>query len=148
VKVKELSRYLFLLGAVPFLVLGTMHALYTPRRTDERKGLSPGDPALAEVMARTRLVLTRRTDMWRTWVGFNLSHSLGAVLFGTVVVLAGRNAASFGSNAAVFLPFAVIVSAAYLGLGLVYWFRTPITGIAIALVLFSSAWIVRFVGGW
>jgi hypothetical protein len=70
--VRELSRYLFLGGALPFLLLGGAHALHTPRKPSDRKGLSPWDPTMAESMARTRVLLTGRTDMWGGWVGFNL----------------------------------------------------------------------------
>lgn len=144
--VQELSRYLFLAGAVPFLLLGTTHAVLTPRQLHERKGLSPSDPGLAESMARSRILLTRRTDMWRAWIGFNLSHSLGAVLFGVLVVLVGRTSASFGYNAALFLPLAVVVSIAYLSLGITYWFHTPIIVIGLSVLLFSAAWVLYLVG--
>ena len=143
---QELSRYLFLAGALPFLLLGTAHAVQTPRQPAERKGLSPSDPSLAESMAHSSILLTRRTDMWRAWVGFNLSHSLGLVLFGGVMVLVGRTSASFGYNAGVFLPLAVIVSIAYLILGMAYWFRTPIIGIGLCVLLFSAAWVLHLVG--
>jgi hypothetical protein len=144
--VPELSRYLFLTGGLPFLLLGTLHAVYTPRRPSDRKGLSPADPSLAEAMTRSRMLLTRRTDLWRAWVGFNLSHSLGAVLFGAVVVLVGRTPASFAFNAAVFLPLAVVVSLVYLGVGLAYWFRSPLIGIGVSVVLFSAAWAAYLLG--
>jgi hypothetical protein len=144
--VQELSRYLFLAAALPFLVLGTAHATHTPRRPSDRKGLSPSDPSLAESMARSTILLTGRTDMWRAWVGFNLSHSLGAVLFGVLVVLVGRTSASFGNNATLFLPLAVVVSIVYLGLGMAYWFRTPIIGIGLSVFLFSVAWVLYLLG--
>ena len=143
---QELSRYLFLAGALPLLLLGTAHVVHTPRQPGERKGLSPADPGLAESMARSRVLLTGRTDMWRVWVGFNLSHSLGVLLLGVLVVLVGRTPASFGYNTAVFLPLAVVVSLAYLSLGLAYWFRTPIIGIGLSVLLFSSAWVLNLVG--
>ncbi len=47
VSMKELSRYLFLAGALPFLLLGTAHAVHTPRQPYERKGLSKSDPSLS-----------------------------------------------------------------------------------------------------
>jgi hypothetical protein len=146
VGVSELSRYFFLGGALPFLLLGAAHALHTPRQPTDRKGLSPADPALAESMTRSRMLLTGRTDMWRAWVGFNLSHSLGAVLFGAVVVLVGRTSESFAYNAPIFLPLAVVVSLVYLGLGAAYWFRTPIIGICLSIVLFLAGWAFYLVG--
>lgn len=136
----ELSRYLFLLGALPFVVLGLAHAAVTPQTPADAKGLSPRDPALREAMARERVLLTRRTTLWLAWVGFNLSHSLGAVLFGAVVVLIGRSLASFQAQAGVFLPFAVLVSAIYLVLGIRYWFRTPIIGLSLASACFLVSW--------
>lgn len=135
-----MSRILFLLGAVPFLFLGTAHALATPLRIDQSKGLSPRDAALRRTMIDATVLLTRRTNLWFAWVGFNLSHSLGAVLFGAAVVLVGRSDASYAAQADVFVPFAVLVAATYLAIGLRYWFRTPIAGIVVSLVCFVAAW--------
>ena len=110
----ELSRYFFLAGAVPFIVLGLAHARATPFGVNERKGLSPSDPTLAAAMAKSHPLLTRRTDIWRAWVSFNLTHSLGAVLFGAFVLLLGRNAVTFEQNAAFALPLSLVTSATYL----------------------------------
>jgi hypothetical protein len=141
----ELSRYLYLAGAVPFLVLGTAHAMATPRAPQEARGLSPSDPQLAEAMTKSRLRLTRRTDMWRAWVGFNLSHSLGVLAFGSFVVLTGSRAAVFDAQAPACVPFAVVVAAGYLWLACRYWFRTPIIGCALSLAFFLASWITRVV---
>ena len=142
----ELSRVLFIAGACPFILLGAAHALATPFRVDERKGLSPYDPGLAEQMARATVRLTRRTDMWRAWVGFNLSHSLGAVAFGLLVVLAGRSEASFAAEGSVFAPVALLVSSVYLALAVKYWFRTPIMGCALSAALFLASLVLLLVG--
>jgi hypothetical protein len=141
--VAELSRYLFLLGALPFVLLGIAHALATPLTPDETKGLSPRDPAYRQGMSEQTLLLTRRTNLWLTWVGFNLSHSLGAVLFGVVVLLIGRSAEAFRAGAPAFVPLAVVVSGIYLAIGLRYWFRTPIAGIVVSNVCFVASWAVR-----
>jgi hypothetical protein len=138
----ELSRYLFLIGALPFIFLGLAHAAATPKTPAEAKGLSPRDPAVRDAMARDSILLTRRTTLWLAWVGFNLSHSLGAILFGAVVVLIGRSPASFEGQASVFLPLAVVVSVIYLVLAVRYWFRTPIIGISLASVCFLVSWVL------
>ncbi len=142
----ELSRYIFLVGALPFVFLGMLHAVATPRTPAQSKGLSPRDGALREAMARETVLLTRRTTLWLAWVGFNLSHSLGAVLFGSVILLVGRSQASFQKQANVFLPFVVLVCAIYLWLALRYWFRTPIVGIALAGVCFVASWVLFVIG--
>lgn len=133
------SRILFLTGALPYLLLGLAHAAHTPRSTPERKGLSPRDPALAQAMAAGTLLITRRTDVWRAWVGFNFSHSLGAVFFGVSVLLAGRDAPTFAHEAPFWLPTAIAVGLIYLAIGLRFWFRAPIAGIACSLGSFVAA---------
>jgi hypothetical protein len=143
----DLSRYLFLLGALPFLFLGSVHAWATPRGTADSKGLSPRDPSLRETMSKETVLLTRRTNMWLAWIGFNLSHSLGAVLFGVVVLLIGRSPASFQAQAGVFLPLALVVSGLYLLLGFRYWFRAPIIGLASACLCFVISSLFYILGG-
>ncbi len=143
----ELSRYLFLVGALPFIVFGLLHAAATPQTPAHAKGLSPRDPAVRDAMAHDTILLTRRTTVWLAWVGFNLSHSLGLLLIGVVVVLIGRTSASFRAQAAVFLPLAVLVSATYLVLGVRYWFRTPIIGISLASVCFLVSWVLFATAG-
>ena len=143
----ELSRYLFLIGALPFIVFGFLHAAATPQTPAHAKGLSPRDPAIRDAMANDTILLTRRTTVWLAWVGFNLSHSLGLLLIGVVVVLIGRTSASFQAQAAVFLPLAVLVSATYLVLGVRYWFRTPIIGISLASVCFLVSWVLFATAG-
>jgi hypothetical protein len=135
----ELSRYAFLAGALPYVFLGIAHVLVTPRTAAESRGLSPRDRGTREAMVRDTLVMTRHTTLWNTWVGFNLSHSLGAILFGVAVLLVGRTPASFAGQAAVFLPFALAVAATYLWIGARYWFRKPIVGISISCACFTAA---------
>ena len=144
---RELSRYIFLAGAVPFVVLGAAHALATPRTPAQRKGLSPRTPAVREAMTNDTILLTRRTTMWLAWVGFNLSHSLGAVVFGSFVLLVGRSSMSFDTQAAAFLPFTVVVCGLYLILARRYWFRTPIIGIAVSGICFVVSWVLFVVRG-
>ena len=143
----HLSRYLFLAGATPFVVLGLAHAMATPLAAGDRKGLSPRAPDLADAMARTSPRLTNRTDMWRAWVGFNLSHSLGAFVFGAFVITVGRSAGSYGELASIAVPFASVVSTAYLGLAVKYWFRIPILGCALSVGSFLASWALLVLGG-
>jgi hypothetical protein len=143
----EMSRYLFVAGAVPFLVLGLAHVIATPLRLDQAKGLFPADVGLAKAMSQTPLVLTRRTNMWLAWVGFNFSHGLGAVFFAVAVLAIGRSTSSFTTQAGLFGPIAIVVSSAYLVLAIKYWFRTPILACALSVVLFVSSWLLSTFGG-
>jgi hypothetical protein len=136
----EFARWAFIVGALPFLVLGVAHLRHTPLLVTDRKGLSPRDPALAEAMTKSSPMLTSATDIWRAWVGFNLSHSAGAILFALFVLTIGRSAESFAGQAMLVLPLSVIIAASYLWMAVRYWFRIPVIGITVSLVAFSASW--------
>jgi hypothetical protein len=74
------SRALMALSSGIVLLLGVLHFLYTLRGPK----LTPRDPDLQRRMAEVSPVITKETSMWRCWVGFNVSHSMGLIFFGVV----------------------------------------------------------------
>jgi hypothetical protein len=78
--------------------------------------------------------------MWRAWVGFNFSHSVGAIVFGALCVCAGA-ALSFGIRAWTLLVL-LLISLIYLALSVRYWFRIPTAGIAVASLCLLVAWVM------
>jgi hypothetical protein len=81
---------LLILGGAVFLVLGCLHTAYTLLDLHDPRYLVPDDPSVAHAMANSVLRLSGgRTDMWRAWIGFNFSHSLGVLLLGVLAVWAG-----------------------------------------------------------
>ena len=126
-------RMVFLAGASIFGVLGTLHLFYT---FFSDKFLAR-DPAVVDAMKGTSPRISRGTTMWRAWIGFNASHSLGAMLLSVFyLLLAGWHMDVLaGSSAFAVLP--VIASAAYLMVARHYWFAAPFRGIAIATGCFA-----------
>jgi hypothetical protein len=131
---------LLILGGSVFGALGGLHATYTLLDLRNPRRLVPVDPSVINAMANSDLRLSRGgTDMWRAWIGFNFSHSLGLLLFATLAIWAG-----FRSNR---LPVAVmpgltLIGCAYLLLALLYWFRIPAIGVAIGTGCFAAAWVL------
>ena len=130
------SAMLYTVGGAIFCVLGTVHAVYVLMDLQHPRRLVPADPALIAAMAGSRVRLAgNATDMWRAWIGFNLSHSLGALLFGATAIAWPAIASGYAPLA--WLPAAV--AAVYLTIGLRYWFRVPSVAIAAATVAFAVA---------
>jgi len=74
------AKILMVLSASIVFTLGVLHLVYTfwgPK-------LTPREPTLQISMSQIAPVITRETTMWRCWVGFNASHSMGLILFGLV----------------------------------------------------------------
>jgi len=129
-------RYLFIAGAVPFLVLGLLHIIYSI--LDERRPhrIAPRDPELVDRMRAGTLILTRQTTVWRAWIGFNLSHGLGIVLFaGMLIHGAALHFDAVRSAAPELLFFAPVVASLYFLMSLRYWFRIPAIGSGLGAVL-------------
>lgn len=134
-----LSAAGLLAGGAIYVTLGLLHAIYTYTDTLRPRRIVPEDPAVIEAMKGTGVRLARGgTTMWRAWVGFNFSHSLGAVLFGLGCIAAGLCLERLAiPRAALAVP--VVVSALYLWLAVKYWFRIPVAGTALATALFAIA---------
>jgi hypothetical protein len=77
--------------------------------------------------------------MWRCWMGFNTSHSMGLILFGLVFgfLALARGQILFQS------PFLLVVGLAVLGgfvvLSKVYFFSAPLAGTSISLACYVAS---------
>jgi hypothetical protein len=143
----RIARLLLDLGGGIFLLLGSLHALYTFLDIHRPRRLVPQDPAVARSMAESPVRLARGgTTMWRAWVGFNFSHSIGAILFGALCICTG---AGIGAVVMPFwaLPILVLISLIYLALSVLYWFRVPTVGIAVASLCLLLAWVLYATAG-
>jgi hypothetical protein len=126
------ARILMVLSASIIFTLGAMHLVYTfwgPM-------LTPRDPALQISMSGTSPVITKETTMWRGWVGFNASHSMGLILFGLVFGFLALAHSQFLFES----PFLLVVGLAMLSgwvvLCKVYFFSAPLTGVGISLACY------------
>jgi hypothetical protein len=143
----RLARFLLVFGGGVFILLGLLHALYTYLDIGRPRRLVPQDPAVAQAMSKSNLRLSGTgTTMWRAWVGYNFSHSIGVVLFGTVCIGAGSVLGTMALPAWILFVL-VVIALLYFVVGLLYWFRTPVVGVALAGVCLLIAWIMyAFVG--
>ena len=117
------------------LLLGLVHLLYTFHGPK----LLPRDRDLQARMQEVSPVITRETTMWKAWIGFNASHSYGAILFGAVY---GYLALAHGAllfQSAYLLTLGLLLLAGYLFLGQRYWFSVPFRGILLATLLYVVA---------
>ena len=82
--------------------------------------------------------------MWKAWIGFNASHSYGAILFGAVYGYLALVHSAFLFQSRFLLLLGLLLLAGYVFLGKRYWFSVPFRGIALASALYSVGLVV----GW
>ena len=131
-------------GAI-YVLLGGLHALYTWLDIGKPRRIVPDDPAVIAAMRNSKIRLTRgATTMWQGWVGFNFSHSLGALIFGAVCLLVAASPGALPIPQWL-LPALALLSAFYLLLALRYWFRIPVLGTGVATGCLAAAWLLSLV---
>lgn len=130
-----MEQILLVVGASIFGVLGAMHLLYT-FFTNKFEAY---DPLVTEAMKSTSLVLTKETTVWKAWIGFNASHSLGAMLFAGIYIPLTVSYFTVIQQSLWFSTLPVIIGLCYLFLAKKYWFKTPFIGVLISTVCFIAA---------
>jgi hypothetical protein len=132
----------FIIGGSLFAILGLLHAVYTLADISRPRRLVPDDPAVIAAMSSSGVRLARgSTTMWRAWVGFNFSHSLGVAMFGVACIVAGLSLRSLAlPKAALLVP--VAIGALYFLLAIRYWFRAPAICVAAGTLCFVIGWLL------
>ena len=135
-----IDQILLIVGAAIFGVLGALHLYYTfftnMFMTCDRK--------VAEAMKATSPLLTNRTTMWNAWIGFNGSHSLGAIFIAMFYILLATTHMEVIRETKSFILLAVLIGVSYLALAIKYWFRIPLIGILIATICFAISAILIY----
>lgn len=129
------------LSAVVLLTLGVLHLVYT----FSGPLLTPRDPALRARMEEVHPVITRQTTMWRAWIGFNASHSMGAILFGLVYGYLASVHIQLLMSSQFLLGVGLAMLVGFVILAKLYWFKVPFIGVVVSLAFYVagivSAWM-------
>ena len=130
------------IGGAIYGLLGALHAVYTLLDIRDPRRIVPDDPLVISAMQTSKIRLTRgESTVWQGWVGFNLSHSLGALMLSAACFIVAACLRRFAFSPWVLLVLAA-VSALYLLLAAQYWFRIPILGTAVATACLAGAWLL------
>jgi hypothetical protein len=135
-----IAAYLWQLGSLIFVVLGSLHLFYTLLANK----FASRSEALNESMKNAHPVLTRQTTMWKAWIGFNASHSSGAIFIGVMNFYVALIYKEVLHDYA-FLLFTILTTIFYLWLAKKYWFKIPFRGILIALICFLVSFVLILV---
>lgn len=130
-----MEKLALMIGVSIFGVLGTVHLLYT----FFSQKFAPYDASVKEAMLSTSPRLTKETTMWDAWVGFNASHSLGAILLPAIYIPLVIQHFSVIKDSIWLSVLPVFIGLAYLLLAKRYWFKVPFIGILISQLCFVVA---------
>jgi hypothetical protein len=83
-----------------------------------------------------------RTNMWRAWLGFNISHGIGIAAFFLMLSLVAVHDFRLVRQLAFPIPMAATVAAVYTVLGWRFWFYAPAILAGTSMTLFITSAIV------
>jgi hypothetical protein len=126
------SRILIGSSAAILLYLGGVHLAYTFLTHK----FSPAERPLELSMKQVAPRISSETTMWKAWKGFNVSHSMGLLLFaliyGYLVVyrweVLHRSYFLAGTGLLMLLGYVVLAR--------VFWFTAPLIGVSAATLLY------------
>jgi hypothetical protein len=122
--VPALAQRLCQLGAFPFLLLGIVHAAMAAADLVRPRFFAPTSGEATKAMRASGIGLTPRVNVWLAWLGFNVSHGLGLLVFGGgVLYLATFEFALLAGGP--LLPASVAVALVYAALAPRCWFYVP-----------------------
>lgn len=118
-------------------VIGAMHLVYTLFGTE----LHPREETALKTLRSATLRVSHGASMWRAWIGFNASHSLGLILFGAIY-----GYLALLQPAVLELPALSAVGAGFLATIVLiakrFWFSVPFIIMSVALVLYLAGMVM------
>jgi hypothetical protein len=123
-------------GALEF-AHGVLHGLMTLLDLRRPRFFAPRDRQLIQALRQTSIGLSPRVNFWLAWLGFNLSHSLGLIIFGAGLIWL----ASVGGHP-VISGAGALVGVVYLILALRFWFWRAAMWCGIGALLLALSYVV------
>ncbi|MEO0325730.1 MAG: hypothetical protein AAF447_22430 [Myxococcota bacterium] len=126
---------LVIIGSAIVVFLGLAHAAATLASTPSGGPMTPTSPEVREAMQHTGglgLAPELRTTLYRAWTGFNLSHSVGVIGIGLVVLVPAARDFDAALGDPWWVSLALIAPPVYLLLSIRYWFSSPTRAISVA----------------
>lgn len=108
------------------------------RTADLQKLVTGSFQATAGLITQCR-IRHRSSDFQRAWVGFNASHSSGAMLVAGIYIPLTASYFNVIQGSVWFSTLPVLIGISYLILAKKYWFNIPFIGIHISTLCFSIA---------
>lgn len=136
---------LLLVAGSVYAALGTAHGVLTLRDLRHPRTFTPTDDKVRLAMDSTGVVVSANKPwsqtLWRTWLGINLSHAVGLLLFAVVLLsLAYADDLAFGESSLTALA-AVIIAAVYVVIARVFFFIAPALAASVGLGCIAAAWV-------
>lgn len=133
-----IAKYLWVIGSITITVFAGLH-LYLTFFTNK---FSSKNEKLMEEMNSSSPVLTNELTMWKSWIGFNASHSSGGIFIGIINFYLALRYFTLLQTDHFFFVFTILTIGFYVWVAKTYWFKTPLVGLLVALACYLISYIL------
>lgn len=134
-----IAQALVIIGSSIFLLLGVLHGALALQDIQNPRTFTPLDDSLRQAMQESSIAIHPQANLWKAWLGFNLSHSLGLILFGSVFLFISLFYFPIFAQTLIVKSCSLIFATIYFVLSIQFWFSKPAIGSGIALACFVAA---------
>lgn len=134
-----MAQILLTAAGTIFLLMGTGHFILTLRDVWKPTAFTPREESVRLAMQGAQLRFSRRINLWDSWLGFNLSHSMGPMMFGGALLFAAQAHLDAFLESAALQAVAVLIPMVYLVVAIRFWFWGPVLGISAVLLCVLGA---------
>lgn len=134
-----MTQILLAVAGAIVLLMGVGHFVLTLRDVWKPTFFTPTEDSVRLAMQGAELKFDRRINLWESWLGFNLSHSMGAMMFGGVLLFVALTHLDAFLQSHALQAAAVLTAALYLAIAIRFWFWGPVLGISIVLLCILGA---------
>jgi hypothetical protein len=132
----------FIAGTIPFAVLALVHLALTLRDLSKPTYFKPTDDTLIPALKATGVAVLapvpKAHTMWRTWLGANLTHGLGLLVFALLMLAIAVHDYALVSAIPGIRPLSITVALTYVLIALRFWFAPA----AIAAILGLTCFVI------
>ena len=131
-----------LIGACTAIVLflGGVHLAYTLFTHK----FSPTEGQVETAMKQTAPRVSSDMTMWKAWISFHVSHSMGLMLFGLVYGYLTVCRWEVLQQSYFLAALGLLMLVGYVGLARVYWFKAPLIGVCLATLVYIAGLVGTF----
>ena len=141
------AHHWFIAGTVPFVLAGAIHLAAALCDVVRPRFFTPVLPSVTRALEGTGVRFRElfpggsglSPSMWRAWLGFNLSHGLGAFTFGLLCLVIALHDAGLVARIDALRLLTVLVATAYVALSLRFWFYAPTITFGVGAACFAVA---------
>jgi len=135
------AQLLWIFASVVMLGLSSLHLYFTFFSNK----FSIRNAEVEEAMKNSHPVLTKKTTVWKAWIGFNGSHSSGIIFMAGINIYLAALQFHLLSQSMFLQALTLVTSAFLLFLGKRYWFNIPFTGAVVSFICYALAVVLMWI---